>query len=192
MKIKANPLLGYRRIEKYMKKEAESLKKGGFRYWDKLNQSNFEIEVFQGCVILKNLSIVQKDIPLSVDYILEELRDNSKFLKHTYERIISQWRMGKDESAFEVLRLKLPTRAGNNFIMILEKIDKVNPAELTSAMNAFEETFSAERVTKALKNTERKAMVTTLAATACFFAVLMNFAVVIVFMNTLLILNQVF
>ena len=59
-------------------------------------------------------------------------------------------------------------------------------------MTAFEETFSSERMTRGMRRAERKSLITTVVAAAAAFAVLLNFTVVVVFMDTLSMLGQVF
>ena len=192
MNIRISPWFSTRRLGMYTKVEAKKIKMGSISQWNRLNLDRWESEIFNSCIVLKNMAIVQKNVPLSTDYILEELKENSKYLKNVYGQIISGWRNGQGEEAFDVLKEKVPTRAGKNFTHILCKLDKINPAELVTAMVSFEETFSGERVTKAMKKTERKSVVTTMFATAAIFAILMNFAVVVVFLDTLTMLGQVF
>lgn len=52
-------------------------------------------------------------------------------------------------------------------------------------MIAFEETFAAERMTRGMRRAERRSMITTMAATATVFAVLLNFTVVVVLMDAM-------
>ena len=79
-----------------------------------------------------------------------------------------------------------------DFARILRKLDDILPSELILQRNGFEETFSSERKTKAMARAERKSLITTLTSTATVFVVLLNFTVVVIFLDTLRILNQLF
>ena len=59
-------------------------------------------------------------------------------------------------------------------------------------MTAFEEALMGERMTKGMSKAERKSLVTTMAATATIFSILLNFTIVVVFMNTLQMIDQMF
>ena len=153
------------------------------RVLDILRKEEMEQDLFSSCVILRNLAIVQKDRPMSVDYILEELMNSSGALRSVYEEILFQIRNGRGDRAFDVLRERLNTRAGEQFAYVLAGIEQINPAELVGAMESLEEAFSEARVTAAMKRSSRRSFLTTLAATASVLAVLMNFSVVVEFMD---------
>ena len=50
-------------------------------------------------------------------------------------------------------------------------------------MRSFEEAFAGERMTCSMRKADRKSVASALAATASVFAVLINFTVVVVFMD---------
>ena len=129
---------------------------------------------------------------MSADFLLEQLMEASRPLHATYADILSLYRKGEQESAFRLLHQRVPTRAALDFARILSKLDYIHPSELILQMDGFEETFSAERKTKAMARAERKSMITTLTATATVFVVLLNFTVVVIFLDTLQILGQLF
>lgn len=157
-----------------------------------LNGDKMEREIYSSCIVLKNLAIVHKDLPMSADYILEQLMESSRALRNIYADILSAYRNGKGEAAFDVFYEQIPIKPAKNFAYVLSKIDKINPAELITHMTAFEETLSSQRMTRGMGRAERKSIVTTLAATAAIFAILLNFVLVVVFMDALRMLGQVF
>jgi hypothetical protein len=140
-------------------------------------------EIFSSCLLLKNLAVMKQDVPVSADYMLEQLKDNSFLLKHVYEDMIRDYRNGDYENACLRLKTEVGSRAAALFSHILSKMDQVNPAELVSYMHSFEESFEEERMTQAMKSNERKSLICTAASMAAVLAVLMNFTAVAVFMN---------
>lgn len=85
-----------------------------------------------------------------------------------------------------------PIKAASNFSLILSKMDRIDPAELSGYMEAFEMSLSDERVTKGMKKEERKSLIGTVVSTMAVFAVLMNFTTVVVFLDAAEMLKTVF
>lgn len=157
-----------------------------------LKRDQLERELFHSCVMLKNLAIVYQELPMSTDYLLEQLMETSKPLRNTYGEVLSLYRKGEQEHAFQVIYQRIPTQSALDFSRILSKLDDIRPSELVLQMDSFEETFSAERKTKAMARAERKSLITTLTSTVTVFVVLLNFTVVVIFLDTLRILGQLF
>ncbi len=157
-----------------------------------LKRDKLERELFHSCVLLKNLALIHRELPMSADFLLEQLMEASRPLRNIYADVLSLYRKGEQEAAFQVIHQRIPTKAALDFARILSKLDYIQPAELVLQMDGFEETFSAERKTKAMARAERKSLVTTLTSTATVFVVLLNFTVVVIFLDTLRILGQLF
>ena len=103
-------------------------------------------EIFNSCLLLKNLSVMKEEAPLSADYMLEQLKDSSFLLRHVYEDMLRDYRNGMTEEAFSRLPEAVDSRAAVLFSHILSKMDQVNPAQLTRYMQAFEESFQDARL----------------------------------------------
>ena len=153
---------------------------------------NIEKELYSSVITLKNLAIVQEKRPLSADFIFQALMENSSSLKPVYEEMISLYRSGRDEEAFRVFGERTGSRTGRNFAAILSKLDKINPAELVKQMEVFQNVMAEERMTAALKSAQRNSIIATMWATAAMFALLINFAVVVVFLDALATLESLF
>lgn len=196
MKIKTHMSSKLRRMAKYtteMKTPVLHYLADWFNHKRYLfKKEKMEKELFHSCIVLKNLAIVYQEMPMSTDYILEQLMESSQSLKSVYADILTIYRSGRHDEAVQCLCQRVPLNSAQKFARILSRIDVINPAELISQMNAFEETFSAERKTRAMARAERKSLVTTLASTATIFVVLLNFVVVVVFLDTLQILSGLF
>lgn len=87
------------------------------------------------------------------------------------------------EKAFSVLEERVQTKAAVNFSLILSKLDQVNPSELVSSMRSFEESFSEERVTRATRRAYIRSLIVTTASAASVFLILMNFIIVVIFLD---------
>ena len=149
-------------------------------------------ELFSSNVILKNLSLVRRHTPLSADYIYENLMENSTLLRPFYGEMLTLYRSGRDEEAFKVFTVEIGTKAARNFAMILSKVDKVNPAELVDQMEIFQQMMMERNTTAAMKRAQRNSLIVTACAAGAVFALLINFAIVVVFMDTVNTLNNMF
>lgn len=196
MRIKITHVFRIRRMAGYTRKWIPNISEAGRQRllgkWRKLNSDRLEKEIFNSCIVLKNLAIVHQDLPMSADFILEQLMQSSKSLRNVFADMLSAYRNGREDEAFSIMYLRVPIKPAKNFAAILSKLDQINPAELIVHMAAFEETFASERMTKGIKRAERKSLITTMMASASIFAILLNFTIVVVFMDTLNLLGQVF
>lgn len=157
-----------------------------------LRRDRLERELFHSCVVLKNLAIIHQELPMSADFMMEQLMEASRPLRNIYAEMLSLYRKGEQDAAFQVLFQRIPTKASQDFARILSKLDYIMPSDLVLQMDGFEETFSAERKTKAMARAERKSLITTLTSTATVFVVLLNFTVVVIFLDTMRILGALF
>ena len=185
MRNKISLILGLRRFKRIrtgIVKKEKSISYIKSKY-KKFGVGAGEQEIYASCILLKNLAIVHKEKPLSMDGILEELIEGSTHLKPVYGEVLLRWRSGEGERSFSSIYEHIPCKASENFSRILSKIDSINLAELVEAMKSFEEAFSGERITLAMKRSYIKSVISTVSAVAGVFAILMNFVVVVVFMN---------
>lgn len=157
-----------------------------------VRQDKMERELFHSCVLLKNLAIVHQELPMSTDFLLEQLMESGGCLRSIYADVLTLYRKGEHEQAFDMFQQRMPGKEATEFARILSKMDQIQPAALVSQMSGFEETFSAERKTKAMARAERKSLITTLTSTVTIFAILLNFTVVVIFLDTLRVLGQLF
>ena len=149
-------------------------------------------ELYGSVITLKNLAIVQKERPFSADYIYEALMENSGKLRPVYEEMLTLYRGGRDDEAFKTFAERTGTRHGKSFAAILAKLDKINPAELVKQMEVFQNVMAETRMTAALKSAQRRSIIVTVWATAAVFAMLINFTVVVVFLDALTMLENLF
>jgi len=196
MKIKTRLWFKYRRLAEHSQRLGPPLEQRLITWLKEkqylLKKAGMERELFHSCMMLKNLAIVHQSLPMSTDFLLEQLMESSQMLRPVYADILTDYRNGKQEEAFMGLYQKIPISSAQKLSRILCRLDDLQPAELVGQMNAFEESFAAEQKTKAMARAERKSLITTLASTATIFVVLLNFVVVVVFLDTLEVLSQLY
>ena len=144
-----------------------------------------EKDLYQAAILLKNLAIVRKEYPVSLDYMLEELSRDSGSLRPVFQQMLSIYRSGKYDEAFKFFGSSVRSKYGRSFALILSKLDRINPYELVSQIDVFIGIIREVRTTEAMKQAERRSLIITVFATASVFACLVNFCVVVVFLDTL-------
>lgn len=149
-------------------------------------------ELFKSSIILRNLSLVRQETPLSADYIYEKLMENSELLRPMYGVMLTLYRSGKDEEAFRVPAEMIGSKAAKNFGLILSKLDRLNPAELTEQMEIFQNGMIEKQMSDSLRKTQRNSVIITALSAVSIFALLINFTVVVVFMDSLNMITSMF
>ena len=76
--------------------------------------------------------------------------------------------------------------------MFLYKMNEIRPDELAEQMEVFQEMIRQQKVTEDIRQVQRNSLVTTVMATATVFLLVIDFAVVVVFMHTMAMLEFVF
>lgn len=182
------------RVVIYIKeKDLFKKRKEAIDYWVmKKRKNKMDKELFSSSIILKNLSLVQGDNAFSADYMYEKLMENSVVLKPVYGQMLTLYRSRNNSEAFKVLPSVVGTKASKNFAIILSKLEKLNPAELAKQMEVFQKSMMGNRVTYAIKRVQRNSLVLTVLATVTVFVLLLNFIVVVVLLDTIDTLNQLF
>ena len=118
--------------------------------------------------------------------------EHSEKLRPVYAEMLSLYRAGKDRDAFRLVAERCPTRAGRNFSLVLEKVGTIRPDELVDQMEVFQEMIRQQKMTEDIRRVQRNSLITTVMATAAVFLLVIDFAVVVVFMHTMTILEFVF
>ncbi len=118
--------------------------------------------------------------------------ENSNKLKKEYQELLSAYRTGDHEECFKKFAQNTGTKSGKNFATILAKLDIVNPIELLEQLEVFQNMMIEIRTTEEMKAVERKSVIGTIISTATVFALLIDFVVVGVFLDTLSMLEHLF
>ena len=138
------------------------------------------------------MAIVRKDFPVSLDYMLEELSKGSGKLKPVFQYTLNIYRSGKYDEAFGYFSDAVASEYASGFASILSRMDKINPYELVTQLDVFISVIKEARITASMKQAERRSMVITGFAAASELICLMNFCVVVVFLDMLAKLKFIF
>ena len=157
-----------------------------------LRSRRLELELYDSSLLLKNLALADREHSFSADYLYERLMEHGGRLKPVYARMLNLYRSGKDQEAFQYFSEQCGSRTGKNFAMVLSKADRISPDELVEQMEVFLEIMGQQRVTAEMKRVQRNSLITTMLATLSVFVMVLDFAVVIVFMHTLTLMESVF
>ena len=117
--------------------------------------------------------------------MLEEMSLGPGSLKHVFQKTLSLYRAQDSDMAFRYFADRLGTRHGRNFAALMSKMDKIDPGELVPQIDVFIGVIREVRATEAMKAADRRAALCTFLAAAACFAVLINFLVVVVFLDTM-------
>ena len=149
-------------------------------------------DLYHSAVLLKNMAIVRKEHPVSLDYMLEELSKGSGKLRPVFLKTLSILRSGRQDEAALYFSESVRSPRAKDFSLILFKMDKMDPYELVSQLSIFIEILRETRVTKAMKQAERRSLIITAFAAASVLCALVNFCVCVVFLDTLSGLKYIF
>ena len=117
--------------------------------------------------------------------MLEEMSYGSGPLRPVFQKTLSLYRTKDSTEAFNYFGDRLDNKHGRTFAMLMSKMDKIDPAELVPQIDIFLGVIREVRTTEAMKTAERRAALCTFLAAGAFFALMINFLVVVVFMDTL-------
>ena len=159
----------------------------------KLNKSlELDKEIFSSAGTIKTLALLNSNGTFSADYIYEKLFEHSIKMKGIYSSFLALYRAGNREDAFTYIRKNINTQTGKQFATILEKLEFLSPKEMVKQIEGFQDGIVEERMTRATNEIDKNSVITTVASTATIFTIILNFAIVGVFMDSLAMLNGIF
>lgn len=153
---------------------------------------DYDKEIYRGAGTIKTLALLNSSGTFSADYIYEKLFEHSNKLSDIYSDFLIMYRGGNRQEAFEYFRKAIGTSSGKQFATILEKLEYLSPKEMVQQIEGFQEAVAQEQMTRATNEIDRNSVFTTLASTATIFAIILNFAVVGIFMDSLNMLSGLF
>ena len=151
-----------------------------------------EKDLYHSAILLKNMAVVRKDYPVSLDYMIEELSKGSGKLRPVFQDTLTIYRSGRYDEAFSYFSETVSSDYAEGFASILSKMDKINPFELVSQLDVFISVIKEARITAAMKQAERRSLIVTGFATASELTCMVNFCVVVVFLDMLAKLRFIF
>ncbi len=148
-------------------------------------KSQIDKELFETMTQLKNLCIAQASAPMSGDYLIEQLLKFSNLTKPAYTKLLSLWRLGCAEEGCEVFATLLNTKMSNELSSIFIKLEKINPVELASQLELFQNHVREERMTSFQKKQEALSYVLYSPVIASAFMIMLNFMIIVIWMDTM-------
>lgn len=148
-------------------------------------QKQFNLEISRAMSQMKNLAITKADRPPGSTFIIEHLAKFADKTKPIIEKMQSMWNMGQKEKACDYFESTIGTPEAESFASILRKIDGLNPIELRSQMELFQEDFRRKRETARIKEDELKSNLIYSVIIVSIIAIFINFLVVGVFIDLL-------
>ncbi|GEM_PF-1087432 len=158
----------------------------------KSKREKLDVEIYNACVILKNLAIVQKDSPWGGEFMIRELSENSNpgGLKPFLEDLLMGIRLGNDKEAFEKFENDIGTKAGREFAQILSKLDVLNPVESAEQIAMFQENLQEQKLTAEMRKAETRSNVVYTATTISILILIVNFGMIVIFMDAMSRMNN--
>lgn len=149
-------------------------------YKNKLN-----IELYRCILQLKNIAITRKDISFSSDFLLEQLSKFTKRTKPIFNRMIALWSIGKKEEACNYFASVIDTKEAEQLSNLFRKLDNLFPNELYNQIVLLQEAMKKERETSKLVANENKSNLIYFIVIATSVVVLINFVIVVYYLETL-------
>lgn len=143
-------------------------------------------EVYRAISQLKNLAIAQQKHPVGADFIIEQLSKFANLTRPAYIKVLSLWRLGKNEEAIQSFGDEIDTRLGREFGNILLKLDELNPAEFIEQLEIYQGNIKNERSTERQKRNELISNIIYTPAVISSLVILLNFVVVVIFVDQLM------
>ena len=119
----------------------EFTKKGKPTVWHKVlekikdaDRNRKDDEILESLALLKNIVVQQKDSPVGISYILENLAQNADYTKSAYLKMINLLNLGKKEMAVEAFCREVDTQIGKELASLLIQFDNLNTGELEQAV----------------------------------------------------------
>ena len=147
-------------------------------------QKKLDEEIYKALLQLKNLAIVQKEQPVSADFIIEQISRFTTVTKKIFLKTISMMREGRDEDAVEFFKSSTGTKLGNEFANMLAKLEKLNPAELEEQLVLLQSAFRNEKVTDKLRRQEMLSNILFIPIVAVSIVILLNFVIITVWLDS--------
>lgn len=152
---------------------------------EKNYRKKIDLELYNSISQLKNLAIVQRENPMSADFLIEQLLRFTNKSKKVYLHTLSMMREGREEEAIYYFKQTINSKLGVEFANILSKLDYLNPVELKEQLVLFQSSFRNERTTMQLAQQEMLSNIIFLPIVAVAIVILLNFVIITVWLDSL-------
>lgn len=143
------------------------------------------VEIYRAVSQLKNLVLTKQNEPPGSVYILEQLRKFTVTTRPVFNRMMSLWTIGRREEACQYFQQAIPTKEAEELSHLLNKLDRLNPAELKNQLLLIQEMVKGERRTEKLKADQKRSHAIYAIVIAACFCAMVNFIVVVFYIDFL-------
>lgn len=148
-------------------------------------REKYNQELYMAISQLKNTFLIKKDSPPSSDLILDQVRKYTNYTRNIFNQMLSYWMIGEKELAVQFFEKEIGTKEAQDLGQVFLKLDDLNPHEMSQQLEAYQEIYRTEKETKKLKSNEHKSNVLFIFIVASSLAVMINFLVVVFFIDFL-------
>lgn len=146
-------------------------------------RTKYNQELYMSISQLKTTFLIKKDKPPSSDFILEQVRKYTRETREIFNQMMNLWMIGQKELAVQYFENEIGTKEAQKLGQVFLKLDDLNPIEMKQQLEAYQEIYRTEKETKKLKENENKSNMLFMFVVATCFIVLMNFLVVVFFID---------
>ncbi len=140
-------------------------------------------EFLKGILILKTILLNEEMCNISVRSVLDELITGDCFA-YVHAQVVEMLDR-KGAKAFSLISEELKNEKGISWENILRNLEFMDKDLIISHLNALEGMVGAEILTQSMDKARLYSSLSTITSTAAFFTVLLNFAVVFVFLGSM-------
>jgi ribosomal protein S24E len=148
-------------------------------------REKYNQELYMAISQLKSTFLIKQNRPPSSDYILDHIRKYSVSTREIFNHMLSLWMVNEKEQAVQYFEKAIGTKEAERLGHIFLKIDDLNPIEMKSQLEAYQEIYRTEKETKKLKINEHKSNILFLLVIASCLMIMMNFLMVVFFIDFL-------
>lgn len=153
-------------------------------YKNKLNR-----EIYLSISQIKNIAITRKDSSISADFVLEQITHFTKKTKPIFNKMIALWSLDKREEACKYFELAIGTKEAEGLTNIFRKLDNLLPYELYNQIVLLQQTINKERETTKILANENKSNLIYFIVVITSFIIMVNFVVVVYYLESINQLN---
>lgn len=146
-------------------------------------------EVYMSICQLKNIAAINVG-DIGSDYILEHLIKFTNYTKPVFSKMLKMWYEYDKEIACDYFASAIDTEEGKNLADIFRKLDDISPSEIKAELEVYQSSFISKRQTVKEKKNENRGYILYGFVIISAMAVLVNFVMIVLFIDTLLKLNS--
>lgn len=132
---------------------------------------------------LKNTIIIKHQNPSSSDFILQQLYKFSKITKPIFSRMLAMWSLNEKIRACGYFSLSIGTQLSRDLANVFSKLDKLNPIELREQLEILQKEIKEDRKTRKLEEKERRSYVIYFVIALACALIVLNFIVLVYFIE---------